>query len=97
MIDVACERLLTKEEAADHCKVSVPTIERWIRYGVRKTGRRLESVYVGGSIRTSVEAIARFCVHPASDAFDAPIETTEARKALERFRILDARKGKKTG
>lgn len=94
MIDVARERLLTKEEAARYCKVSIPTVERWIRRGVSKTGRRLEAVYIGGSMRTSIEAIARFSVHPSQDAAAAPVATDSASAALNRFRTLDARKSR---
>lgn len=96
MIDVAREKLLTKEEAAEYCKVSISTVERWIRKGVNKTGRRLEAVYVGGSLRTSVEAIARFCVHPEQRQVTATQGTTAAASAaMERFKKLDASKAKR--
>lgn len=95
MIDVAREKLLTKKEAAEYCKVSIPTVERWIRKGVKKTGRRLEVVYVGGSVRTSVEAIARFCVHPEQRQVATQGTTAAASAAMERFRKLDASKAKR--
>lgn len=92
MIDVAREKLLTKEEAARFCQVSIPTVERWIRKGVKRTGRRLEVVYLGGSMRTSVEAIGRFSVHPE---LTAPAPITNGQAALARFKDLDSRRARK--
>ena len=59
-IDKHTETLLTIPEAAKHCasKPARGTVWRWINCGVK--GVRLEKVYEGGRVFTSVEALDRF-------------------------------------
>ncbi len=58
MIDIASERLLTLEQAAEKLQVSKPTVVRWIKQGT--DGLRLEAIKFGSHWRTSDEAIQRF-------------------------------------
>lgn len=62
-IDITKERLLKMPQAAAFFPVrpSLCTIWRWRTKGVR--GRKLESVVIGGTPYTSVEAIERFAQH----------------------------------
>lgn len=89
MIDVAREKLMTKEEAAQFCGVSVETIDRWMEKGVQRTGKRLESLLLGGSVRTSIEAIARFSVQrEQADSPRAKSVNTRAHQAQEQIRHM---------
>ena len=52
-IDPIADTLVNVKEAADHFRVSKPTVWRWILSG------KVASIKVGNSRRTSLEAIAR--------------------------------------
>ena len=65
MIDISRERVITFTEAAGHLprrrmgrRPHVATLYRWTQRGLR--GVRLESIQIGGSLCTSVEAMQRF-------------------------------------
>jgi len=66
MIDLAIEEVLTLTEAATRLprrraakRPHVATLYRWATRGCR--GIRLETIRVGGTLCTSVEALQRFC------------------------------------
>jgi excisionase family DNA binding protein len=52
-LDPVNDTIVTVREAADHYKVSVPTVWRWVLSG------KVDSIKVGNSRRTSLEAISR--------------------------------------
>lgn len=58
MIDLATEKLLTLEQAAERLLVSKCTLYRWITVGSK--GVRLEAIKMGVHWRTSEEALQRF-------------------------------------
>jgi len=60
MIDISSETLLTMPEAAARIpgRPSLCALWRWRTKGLR--GRKLETVLIGGSPYTSVEALQRF-------------------------------------
>lgn len=58
MIELGVEHLLTVREAAARLGVHVKTVRRWISPGV--LGVRLDVVRLGGTVRTSREALQRF-------------------------------------
>ncbi len=65
MIDIRTEKLLGLAEAARSLPGRVPgkqlngcTLYRWVSHGVR--GIKLESIPVGGDLKTSEEALTRF-------------------------------------
>jgi hypothetical protein len=66
MLDLGTEHILRLAEATQHLplrrrgKQTHPaTLYRWAKYGVR--GIRLETIRVGGTLCTSLEALQRFC------------------------------------
>jgi hypothetical protein len=63
MIDVTRETLLTMNEAAARFGVTAKTIREWacpLDYKRRPKRRVLETVMLGGRLRTSLEAVQRF-------------------------------------
>jgi excisionase family DNA binding protein len=96
MIDLASEKLITIEHAAEKLLVSKFTIVRWITHGAK--GIQLEAIKFGGHWRTSEEALQRFGERstPAQQSLPSVIETrresTRAQRAAEesaeRLRIL---------
>lgn len=58
LIDIASERLLTLEQAAEKLLVNKQIVTKWIRYGTK--GVRLEAIKFGTHWRTSEEALQRF-------------------------------------
>jgi hypothetical protein len=82
MIDITNETLVQLSEAAGLLpgrrgkKLHVSTLYRWVQRGVR--GVRLETVLIGGSRLTSVEAIERFVDRLSSPPVDdaPPIQAT---------------------
>jgi excisionase family DNA binding protein len=91
MIDIACEKLLTLQQAADlmpvsrgGSKVHFVTIWRWIR------DRKLEGIRVGGRWLTSLEAIQRAAERETLRALgelpapEMPVQTTGRKRALAR-------------
>ncbi len=88
--DITAERPITLTEAADFLprrnngrKVSIRTIERWIRHGHR--GVMLEGAYFGKALTTSIEALRRFsaCLSGESPARQKP--PAEAAKYLTKL------------
>lgn len=65
MIDVLSEHVLSLAHAARHVpklrgdrRVHISTLYRWVQAGVR--GTRLETIWIGGTRCTSIEALQRF-------------------------------------
>lgn len=58
MIDLASEKLITIDHAAEKLLVSKVTVVRWITHGAK--GIRLEAIKFGSHWRTSEEALQRF-------------------------------------
>jgi len=79
MIDVTRETLLSPKEAAARMGVTARTIWNWIQSG------RLEACRTGRSIRTSVEALARFA-SPYQPAGSPAAATSETDRALTELR-----------
>jgi len=72
-IDLASERVVTLSGAVNYLpklrgerQPHVATLYRWAQRGCR--GTRLETIRVGGSLCTSIEAIQRFCDALSGDA-----------------------------
>ena len=85
------EQLLTLNEASEsipgHSKVTLGTLHRWRKQGVR--GVVLETVLVGGRRMTSREAISRFieaqnAMHPTTVAGVVLQEKQRSRKGVKR-------------
>lgn len=79
MIDIRTEKLISMPQAAALFpnRPSLCALWRWRTRGVR--GRKLESVVIGGTPYTSVEALQRFAAQ--SGGTDAPaIRTPAARE-----------------
>lgn len=86
-IDLSCETVLTLSRAAKQLPTlrgsrppHLATLYRWAQEGCR--GVRLETLRVGGTLCTSVEAIQRFCnalskADAAADVFER-VRTTSA-------------------
>ena len=72
MVDIR-RPTLSLEKVAEHFDTTVKTVRCWIR-GVG--GRRLEAVKLGGSVRTTWEALERFAI-PLSDEQSYRHEQTE--------------------
>ena len=73
MIDISSEAVVTLTQATQHLprrrkgkRPAVSTIFRWAQHGCR--GIRLETIQVGGSKCTSIEALQRFCERLTQDA-----------------------------
>ena len=89
MIDLSTERVVSLTDATHHLprrrkgkRPSVATIYRWSLRGCR--GVRLETVQVGGTRCTSLEALQRFCerlssAHP-SDSEEAAVSRSRRRE-----------------
>lgn len=92
-IDISTETLITMPQASARFPVhpSLCTLWRWRLKGIR--GRKLETVIIGGTPYTSVEALARFARHEGGN--DAPTIRTPA--ARERAIELAERELKSAG
>ena len=93
MIDVSCEKLIRLEDVRDYIpsgrrgkKLSKAVMYRWALKGV--TGILLETVKVGGSRFTTVEAIERFISAqnggPSLPENTLPASPTQRKRAAER-------------
>ncbi len=58
MIDVATEKLMTLDQAAEKLLLPKATLVKWIKYGTK--GVKLEAIKFGTHWRTSEEALQRF-------------------------------------
>jgi hypothetical protein len=89
-IDISTEAVVTLTEATHHLprrrkgkRPAVSTMFRWAQRGVR--GVRLETIQVGGTKCTSLEALQRFCDRLTDADSPTPQRTpTQRRRAAER-------------
>ena len=91
MIDISSEAVVTLTEATHHLprrrkgkRPAVSTIFRWAQHGLR--GVRLETIQVGGTKCTSIEALQRFCerlTHGNGSAPESPRSPARRRRAAE--------------
>lgn len=87
MIDIHSERVLSLLEASRaEClprrrrgqRPHVATLYRWATRGVR--GVQLETIRVGGTLCTSLEALQRFCERCSDPSASVSMRTTTARE-----------------
>lgn len=98
MLDINSERIVSLTEAAGLLprrrqgkKPNVATLYRWAQRGCR--GVILETVQVGGTKCTSIEALQRFCNQLSTGTSQAALPTTSAaqsKRLAEVNRKLDA-------
>lgn len=92
MIDPTTETLIRFQEAGRRIpgNPSVCALHRWRLSGVR--GAKLETLLVGGTRFTSIEAIARFIAEQNRDESPAPAITAKQRRtqAEAANRVLEA-------
>ena len=100
-IDIACEELIPIREVPKRLpkkpgdkRVHISAVYRWMKKGVR--GVKLDSVSIGGTRYTSIEALQRFVDRLSMDDREIPREPTPRRRqmqmdaaAREARRILD--------
>lgn len=100
-IDISCEELVPIRDVPKRLptkpggkRVHISAVYRWMKKGVR--GVKLDSVCIGGTRYTSVEALQRFVDRLSIDDRDIPREPTPRRRqmqmdaaAREAKRILD--------
>lgn len=98
MIDLRTEQVVSLAEATQHLpngrggkKLHLTTVHRWASIGVLPPNKDdpriiLETIRVGGTRCTSIEAIQRFCEHltGGQDAPIAPRTTSSRRHAAEK-------------
>lgn len=89
MIDLSKERVISLTEAARELprrrkgvKPHVATLYRWASRGLRNI--RLETIQVGGTLCTSVEALQRFCAQLSSHNSPQITPLHSRSKALQR-------------
>lgn len=92
MIDVATEKLMTLEQAADKLMLPKATLVKWIKYGTK--GVKLEAIKFGTHWRTSEEALQRFGDRQTPTAEPTPVsrsvaETEYLRRAKDAGEALD--------
>ena len=87
MIDLLTERVVTLNEATKHLPrrragkgVHVATLHRWANAGSR--GVKLETLRVGGTLCTSLEALQRFCER-CTDPSSRPLSSTSKSRERE--------------
>ena len=85
MIDLQTETVLSFSDAASHLprrragkRPHVATLYRWASRGVR--GVKLETIRVGGTLCTSIEALQRFCERLTDPHAPPASQTTAARE-----------------
>ncbi len=93
MIDISTETVISPADATKHLprrragkKPNIATIYRWMQIGVR--GIRLESIMIGGTRCTSLEALQRFFDTLTAQAEGQPVQqpqrlTKSRRKQIE--------------
>jgi hypothetical protein len=84
MIDISTETLISLPEAAALLpnRPSLCALWRWRTRGVR--GRRLESVLIGGTPYTSVEALQRFAAQQGDGPAPAIRSPSRRQRDIER-------------
>jgi len=95
MIDLGTERLIPLREVGDFVpsarpgkRLNVATVWRWATSGAR--GRVLETVKIGGSTFTSIEAVERFAQHRAETPWaNPPFASRSSRGHLDTELELD--------
>ena len=96
MIDISSETVVSFADATHHLpkrrsgkRPNVATLYRWHQHGVR--GVRLETIMVGCTRCTSLEALQRFCeaVTAAADG-RKPTIPESARRSAQRQREIEA-------
>ena len=90
MIDLAVEHVVSLTEAATHLprrrtgkRPHVATLYRWAARGMR--GVKLETIRVGGTLCTSLEALQRFCARLTD-----PTAPPEERSSVERTHAVES-------
>jgi hypothetical protein len=96
MLNFAAEKPMSLRRAAEYAEVDYHTIYRWIARGIN--GRRLEARKIGGSLRTTKEAIDRFSGGgdgPASGLVPAgpTVFPPDYAAAMQEFQSLGMSKG----
>jgi hypothetical protein len=94
MIDISSEQVVTLSEATTHLprrrrgkRPNIATLYRWAQSGVK--GIRLETICVGATRCTSVEALQRFC-EGVTAAADGKPTSPPSRLTAQRKRQIDA-------
>ena len=94
MIDISSEQVVTLAEATTHLprrrqgkRPNIATLYRWAQSGVK--GIRLETICVGATRCTSVEALQRFCEAVTAAADGTPV-SPPPRLTAHRQRQIDA-------
>lgn len=87
MIDIASEKLMTLEQAAEKLLVSKAIVVKWINYGSK--GVKLEAIKFGKHWRTSEEALQRFGDRQTPCQETQPTFVTHTRSSLKEQRRLD--------
>ncbi len=97
MIDISIETVVSPAGATKHVprrradkKCNVATVYRWMQVGVR--GIRLESICIGGTRCTSLEALQRFFDALTAQAEGQPVEQPKRLTALRKKQIEAAEK-----
>lgn len=85
MIDIQNEQVVSLTDASKHLprrragkRPHVATLYRWVARGVQ--GVRLESIQVGGTLCTSLEALQRFCERCTDPSSRLPSSTPKSRQ-----------------
>jgi len=93
MIDLAAETVITLSEATKHLprrragkRPHIATLYRWVQHGVR--GTQLETLRVGGTLCTSVQALQRFCERCTNPSATHRSRTTRVRERKSDTRSL---------
>jgi hypothetical protein len=102
MILLTAEKLIPLREAPSHLPrrsngktLHISAIYRWMRSGVR--GVRLETLKLGGTTYTSLEALQRFAIRlgakPSTESGCAPTSKPRSRHEVSTARLLEAELG----
>ena len=85
MIDIQNETVVSFAEASKHLpkrragkRPHVATLYRWAQQGVR--GVKLETIQVGRTLCTSLEALQRFCEQCTDPSSRSPSSTSKSRE-----------------
>lgn len=89
MIDIAQEQLISLRDVPKHVpprpngkRIHLSAAYRWVMHGIR--GVQLESIRIGGTTFTSVEALQRFAERLTQQAFpETPLTPKSRQRAIE--------------